>query len=100
VSGGAYRTLALAEAEPPALASHICIADTSSACPACGLASAVKDALGRVSIQIDERFCTGGRYGFLWLRRCAETHPHMHQRCMLCGAKWVTAPSTATSYKK
>ena len=89
-----YRMPAIIEAEPPPLAPHI--NRDEGRCPACRQAIDTRDP-GRMSIQ--ERFCHGGRYGFLWLRRCTETRPHMHQRCTLCGAKWITAPAMASGYE-
>lgn len=58
-------------------------------CPACWYA--LKDFL-------KEFFCRGGRYGFLWLRRCRIREPHMHQHCTRCGATWIAQPHSSARY--
>ncbi len=80
-----YRgVIALAPSEAPVVA----LADRRTiSCPACGHGVT------------EERFCLGGRYGFLWLRRCSERRHHMHQGCNHCGARWLTAPGLAASYE-
>lgn len=46
----------------------------------------------REEYYFNEKFCSGGRYGFLWLKKCLETRPHLHQSCHRCKAKWIVAP--------
>lgn len=44
---------------------------------------------------LGDRYCQGGRHGFLWLRKCAENRPHVHQSCPHCGASYLLAPASA-----
>jgi ribosomal protein S27AE len=76
----------------------------STSCPACGKSfsydvhSTGTYLYTQVDAMLEERFCVGRRYGFLWLRRCKFTEPHMHQKCKRCGAHWVSAPHSDARY--
>lgn len=89
-SKAAYRKLALVEPYATSLRPH-----SHKGCPSCNVAFLEND---KLCDNFRERFCKGGRYGFLWLRRCLESRPHLHQTCKRCGAQWIVAPTLEADF--
>lgn len=102
VVGETYRVLAVVPAD--VLATVSLPARASERCPACNLPFAHEEynygrhVRSHHRAHLRERFCAGGRYGFLWLRRCRISEPHMHQRCKRCCATWISAPHSEARY--
>ena len=53
-------------------------------CPKCNRHAKVELMIGRL--------CTGGSWGFLWLRTCNESREHFHVLCYCCGWRALMAP--------
>ena len=88
-----YRYPATVELEPVPLPAY-----ADEHCPACNARMRMCETASSYKLREKERFCLGGRYGFLWLRKCNETRPHVHHACDKCGARWIVAPRNAAAY--
>lgn len=64
-------------------------------CPMCGKFFCINSDNFRADFA-----CNGERYGFLWLKKCAETRAHLHQHCKRCGAKWICAPANKSVFAR
>lgn len=88
MSADNYRALAIVEPNSPEPIAPS-FEDRKGNCPACGERTKTWS------------FARGPhRYGFLWLRRCSVSVPHVHQRCREsgaltfdggCGCTWTAA---------